>query len=110
MEGKCKEDFEKWLTNSGDSIGYKVIYGHHESIDVEDVWNNLPESMKFGVIQDFADSVGAVIILAHHSKRLGWHCCYSFGGKDYEFGEHGTLTEARKEAEKQFVKWYNENK
>lgn len=62
LTGKCKKDFEKWLSKG---IGRTTIYYYEVwnsqfdgEIDIEDVWDNLPQSMQYGVLVDFFDNVG----------------------------------------------------
>jgi hypothetical protein len=52
LSGNCKKQFEKWFgcKTSEDFDGYNAW--------ILDEFYNLPESMQFGVIQDFADSLG----------------------------------------------------
>lgn len=54
LTGKCKEDFDKWLNLpalTGDVHNFKVIIGLNK-------FNDLTDSMKYGVYVDFFDSAG----------------------------------------------------
>lgn len=65
MKGKCKELFEKWYYK-------KMIYSKWWN---EDVFYKLPESMQWGVIQDFADSLGyevSTFLALSDLSKYGW--------------------------------------
>jgi hypothetical protein len=49
LTGKCKEDFEKWYKNP---LRHKVAL--YRSIKY---WETFPDSMQYGVYEDFFDSV-----------------------------------------------------
>jgi len=55
LTGKCKTDFEKWFIDKYDSD--KV----HETIMLITEFYNLPQSMQFGVLVEFFDSVGIYV-------------------------------------------------
>lgn len=103
LTGKCKKDFEKWFFNN---------YGIEEASFVreEGGFFNLPQSMQWGVIQDFGDSVGINITL----YQLDYQEWYGYNIVKFEFGKP-VITggvwrrdKAREEAIKQFNKIYNE--
>lgn len=55
LTGKCKEEFEKWYEVKLKSMGYKTL----DDIELQiRTFQVLDPSMKWGVIQDFADSEG----------------------------------------------------
>lgn len=54
LTGKCKKEFEKWLHT--DPIASNEYYG--VIVMCGNKLHNLPLSMQFGVIQDFAESKG----------------------------------------------------
>jgi hypothetical protein len=60
LTGKAKEQFEKWYYK-------KMIYSKWWS---EDTFYSLPESMQFGVIQDFADSFGYDIVIIPYGYKM----------------------------------------
>ena len=82
MKGQAKKDFEKWCENElskridtdwgvyGFGCGYD---GCETEITVNDVFNDLPPSMQYGVIVDWFDSVGIEIyILENHNISI-WY-------------------------------------
>lgn len=48
LTGKCKQDFEVWINDQT----FPQVKGEETEVD------QLPVSMQFGIIQEFADSVG----------------------------------------------------
>lgn len=56
LTGKCKQDFEAWL----DGQTFPLVKGELTAYDWNDVFDleHMPVSMQFGVIQEWADSVG----------------------------------------------------
>ncbi|WP_417444620.1 hypothetical protein [Joostella sp.] len=62
LTGQCEKDFETWFEtyeSNTDIFDLSFIGGSYigRSLDLQDVFYNLPISMQFGVIQEFADSV-----------------------------------------------------
>ncbi len=90
LTGKCLEDFKKWFNKIG------VISMFEES---------LSDSMKYGVLVDFFDSVGLWV----SSYRTSLGCRYSIEvGSNFYFKHSESLPEARTEAIKKAVIIYNE--
>jgi len=77
LTGKSLEQFEKWFNESGMStINIKNLNHSLDNYNIEiglltisDYFNNLPDSMQYGVLVDFFDSVGIII-----SIEPNWHC------------------------------------
>lgn len=70
LTGKCKEKFDKWLTSNTDyqHVIIKAFGDHISYIDIL-LHEKTPIQIQWGVIQDFADSVGIYIdVIGHHSK------------------------------------------
>lgn len=99
LTGKCKKDFEKWFFNN---------YGIEEASFVrgEGGFFNLPQSMQYGVLVDFFDSVGIYINAFspdYFEIHTGWDVVMNEGKVDR------SRSEAREEAIKKFNKIYNEH-
>ncbi|PHR23580.1 MAG: hypothetical protein COA36_16750 [Desulfotalea sp.] len=60
LTDKTKKDFEKWYWDNVAQIELYEIDNRAwvQTIEIYDVWQNIPESMQWGVLQDFADSKG----------------------------------------------------
>jgi hypothetical protein len=60
LTNKCKEDFEKWSLEN--KVLTKSLGGYcvQEGVVLVE-FNKLPDTMKFGVYQDFFDTVGIYI-------------------------------------------------
>jgi hypothetical protein len=67
LTGKCKEDFENFVIlntfKERSKKGYIIA-------DFKDDFNELPESMKYGVYVDFFDSVGLFIEIANDNQDI----------------------------------------
>jgi hypothetical protein len=66
LTGKCKEEFEKWFTDSDNHKGFDA-----EQIALDrkyrlDLFYQLYESMQYGVYEDFFDSVGIYIQISFY--------------------------------------------
>lgn len=113
LKGKCKIDFEKWCMRS--EYGCKMYNGKYLSFDLDgnDIYfNDLPDSMQFGIIQDFADSVGSKFHTSEALSGGGYHGSILIHNNTAtsiigSIKPHKARTEARTEAVKQFVKYYN---
>jgi len=114
--GQAKESFEAWLKLQEfedmnviyNGKVFDVVYVNMKSIKRFD---KLPLSMQWGVMQDFADSVGyymeieTYIIDGSSDARYYRVCIY---GKVYEdFGQFNTRQEARTAAVEKFNELYN---
>lgn len=105
LTGKCKEDFEHYLScidlcDDSDLIDYD--YSN------EDIMNGVCLSMQWGVIQDFGDSKSINITL-YQLDYQDW-CGYEIVefGKPISMGGVWRRDKAREEAIKHFNKLYNE--
>ncbi len=67
--GKAKEQFEKWIMKSMNDTSYPSAYRSY--ID----WlYDLPQSMQWGVIQDFADSLGIRLdVCAEYTLQIDYN-------------------------------------
>jgi len=111
MEGKAKEDFEKWLISQqflvcdGDEGGSCTIY-----LETPSIFETLPPSMQFGVIQDFFDSVGINTEIIGRLPFI-WAKVITDNPKDFfESDTFKTRSEAREAALEKAVEIYNETK
>tara|TARA_R110000772_G_scaffold128391_1_gene236025 strand:- start:282 stop:647 length:366 start_codon:yes stop_codon:yes gene_type:complete len=106
LSGQAKEKFEKWYFSTqcliikggqGVAIINKGVVGLNR-------FYYLPDSMKFGVYQDFADSVGFRIVIAT-PKRNGFY--WEIGAEESIVFK--TRSEARKAAIEKFNEIFNTN-
>ena len=100
MKGQAKIDFEKWAI---ENRGCKIILGTF-CIKIESfwiVWNKVDPSMQWGVIQDWADSVGTCL---ETSKGVNTNLRYFW----INYISYGTF-EARQAAIDKLVELYNQN-
>lgn len=109
LTGKCKEEFEKWFT-SKENPQLKTIEHYTRTVN----WfYQFPDSMKWGVYQDFfdiqcihiEDSINLVIF--HDSDGIYSAFIFFDGSADYT-GEFKTRSEARAAAIKKSNEIYNE--
>jgi hypothetical protein len=105
LTGQTKQAFEKWAMHHYECTMYNGKYLAF-TLDGSSVYfDELPDSMQFGVIQDFADSVGHDL---DAMKLVYANVFMPFPNNDDE--EHfKTRPEARTEAVKEFNTIYNEN-
>jgi len=100
LTDKCKADFEKWYEKTIDLNFAPPIL----------IFNDIHPSMQYGVIVDFADSVGYYIVIEQvgYSNNNFYHQIKSIDGYFYsESATNGTRHEARTEAVKKFNEIYN---
>ena len=116
LTGKCKEDFEKWFeVNPENNEGLSDIQVRYVKQSQLEIFKGLPDSMQFGVIVDFADSVGIELVVFiwrnkytiavyenDESKTIGKQI-----GKDKGFKSR---PEAREKAVEKFNEIYNLNR
>ena len=60
LTGKCKEEFEKW---QHDCDWFQNINIYNENYTNLEIFNTLEDSMKYGVLVDYLDSVGLNILI-----------------------------------------------
>ncbi len=74
LTGKCKEDFEAWgLVNNKELLKYSEER-YSEVIDMSQLFNYLTDSMQYGLLVDFFDSVGVRVELMKHKLDDLWGC------------------------------------
>lgn len=80
LEGKTKEEFEKWYNEEHWYIFFQELIdqGLH---DIN--FNGLPPSMQWGVYQDFFDSVGVHINIEYYNDGKGAKQDYTFEVMSY---------------------------
>ena len=108
MEGKAKIDFEKWVRiNWAGEWMIQPSAAHQILCDLTNHLNKLPPSMKFGVIQDFFDSVGIYVSFEiHHELEDGF--VVSIGAAQPWRKNFYTREKAREAAIKKACEIYNE--
>ncbi len=96
LNGKCKEEFEKWL------IGY--FKGKKEKPTIMDKLNakslpNSPNSMQWGVYQDYFDSVGVKLIINYYDGNIfPFRVQYCLNGEKWTLSGIRNKFETRPEA------------
>ena len=80
LDGGCNDAFEKWLWANGGQ-NYIYVGGDYPQVevDIDDVFDKLLDSMKFGYYVDFFDSVGIEIIIERRKSSLYLHVIYAIG-------------------------------
>jgi len=94
LTGKAKEQFEKWIMKSMNDTSYPSAYRSYI-----DWFYDLPQSMQFGVVQDYADSIGKALMVYRVSIPNGWHIVF---GDTTLYVKKESIDEARKAAIKAF--------
>ena len=109
VTGKAKESFEKWMHSCKFEELELNDYGDlYEVFDVSYIFEQLPESMQYGVYVDWFDSVGVEIEITQ-SERFEGVWCYYFeeSMNDYQ-GNASTRHKARTKAINKANTIYNE--
>ena len=106
ITGKCKEDFEKWFDDSENvEFGFLPIQDHEIIVGAENFYS-LPDSMQYGVLVDFFDSVGITIQIEYY------HHLSSFGAstleKDGRYELYEIRSKPRQEARTKAIEKANE--
>ena len=103
LTGKCKEDFEEWmLINNKELLKYSEER-YSEVISMSQLFKYLTDSMQYGVLVDFFDSVGLPININ----------CYGNGFEDewqYDITTQAEIynSSTRQEARRQAIEKANE--
>lgn len=108
LEGKAKKDFIRYLFTK---VNYTILtikdYGQ---LSFSEIWSNLPESCKYGLLVDFFDSKGIELLI---SKWSSGHYSVGYLSKIAEYTLAGARNkffdrrEAREAAIKKAVEIYN---
>lgn len=106
LKGKCKIDFDKWF------YAQCVNGSHLDSLHDNEYFKfwKLTDSMQFGVIQDFADSVGIGISINFYSSE---YCDFDIQNNDGDDLFHSNLfdeltrQESRLKSIEKFSELYN---
>jgi hypothetical protein len=88
LTGQTKIDFENWYLSSEVPVLYPHIVNFY----------GLPDALQWGVVQDFADSVGYYFDIEKRFNEDGYVC---FGNHNFE-KETNTRQEARNAAIEKF--------
>jgi len=102
MKGKCKEEFDKWYGLNYEAISLRSI----DDYFYIDGFYELPDSMQYGVIEDFFDSVGIVINIVK-TQNFDWRYITDLDGGEYFDEYFKTRKEARKQAIEKATEIYN---
>lgn len=106
LTGKCKKDFEVWVHERRYSILHDVGDRHMNIVPLGGMIEQLDSSMKYGVYEDFFDSVGIVLEISNNGKAL---ITFWVEVGDYEIDEEfDTRKEARIGAIKKANNIYND--
>ena len=95
LTDKCKVDFEKWQKDEDwfeNSSMFDIDYTNLE------LFNELPNSLKYGVYVDFFDSVGIVISIGFYKGVGNVKPYYQWDIEDIFSEDIETRKETRKEA------------
>ena len=98
LQGKFKDDFFEWFK-------LKYLKGSHTFIIFED----LPQSAQFGLIQEFADTKGCEITIYSHCNTLGKRRKWELYFGDVRNGYRANTRQQMEEyAIDEFEKLYNQ--
>ena len=106
MKGKCKEEFDKWYGLNYEAISLRSI----DDYFYIDGFYELPDSMQYGVIEDFFDSVGITIIIDYICMTFEVCVIEDLIDEDYRHdidADFETRKEARKQAIEKATEIYN---
>jgi len=96
VTGQAKEKFEGWLYNTPTQNVIEMMEDH-EIIGGDDSFNKLPESMQWGVYQDWADRLGYDLYISKESPlEYFWAVCDLI--RSFNEGNCKTRQEARNAA------------
>jgi len=99
LTGKAKAKFEEWYN----SDGVPMTYPHFDDFCM------LPEAAQWGVIQDWADSIGVRIdIVVFYDRMLGYVRGYEVKVNDDNIFNNGDVFETRQEARNAAIEKLNE--
>ena len=67
LTGKCKEEFEKWFSD------LKFNNEVYDNLDAygDLIWEQYPQSMQYGVLVDYFDSVGVRVFINEEFDTMG---------------------------------------
>ena len=103
MEGQVKIDFVKWLENHDPHWLTSVDGSISFNINATEYFYQLTDAERFGVIQDFAYSVGYYIEVGTND----WYIITIFQSFNDANGEEDTRAENRTAAVEKFTELYN---
>ena len=107
LTGKCKEDFEKWVSKQPYSISHDVGERAMNIVPLSEMIEQLPQSMQYGVLVDFFDSVDIGISMNQYNNTY-WYDIenpYTIDGDELK-----SRPEARKQAILKANEIYNESR
>jgi len=106
LTGKCKDDFEKWVEKQKFSILHDVGERQMNIVPLGDMFEQLHDSMQYGVMVDFFDSVGIEIEI---TRDIDWEDKVILGWVYYiENYENNKWYDSRQEAREQAITKANE--
>ena len=103
LTGKCKIDFEKWQKAEDWFWNAEMFDADYTNLEL---FNELPNSLKYGVYVDYFDSVG-IDIDVFNNRSQGFYG-YRFTGMRYMKINIKTRQEARTKAIEKANEIYNE--
>ena len=104
LTGKCKQDFEAWFSREF----YAPTIPNMTAMSVWEFYK-FPLSMKFGVIQEWADSVGVRIdITVFYDQMLNYTRGYELKMNNTCYYSDGDVFEARESAQLAAIEKLNE--
>jgi hypothetical protein len=110
LTGKCLEDFNEWFKKYDGielfDLSVDIQYGAY--ISVEDVWDNLPDSFKYGVYVDFFLENEMYLMIRQKEHLYSIYIDWNGHHLLTEYIDCSTLSEARTEAIKKAVEIYNQ--
>jgi len=88
LTGKAKEDFEKWYKSEFGLESEFSYEGDLSSYNGERGFEDLPDSMKYGVHVDWLDSVGVKVVIKSHWMDIDTELFYFLIRWDKGFSNH----------------------
>lgn len=107
LTGKCLKSFKKWLINKAWTSDQNIFTNYTERLALYKINNfeQLPPSMKYGVLVDFFDSVGISISMNDFKNEFEWDILIY---KSEKWWDCDKSVETRHEARKQSILKANE--
>ncbi|WP_271729995.1 hypothetical protein [Aquimarina algiphila] len=112
LTGEAKKDFEEWLIkdNKPSYVGFEEIGFVRHNVFSPVYFYDLPESMQWGVYQDWFDSTGVSISdwgLVLTKESIAWHCSILYECKIVSVSK-GRFFNSRQEARTAAIEKANE--
>ncbi|MCP4053732.1 MAG: hypothetical protein GY739_11835 [Mesoflavibacter sp.] len=116
LTGKAKIEFEKWLIDSHDTSHNKNVLNGKIGQSFSECFYKLTESMQYGVLIDFFDSVGIIIDTQPfmdydehvYTNIINWSAIVIVLNKEPKEGNYIHDIKTRQEARTEAIKKANE--